>query len=94
MTVRTSNIRPIRTQVLIRPLESDGISAGGIFVPDSYKEPSNKGEIVAVGNGTKNKPMKFKPGQTAFRVKSWGQEIEENGVKMFLMDQDALLATI
>jgi chaperonin GroES len=89
-----SNIRPIRTHVLVRPLESDGVSAGGIIVPNSYKEPSNKGEIIAVGNGTKNKRMKFKCGQIAFRVKSWGTEIEENGVKMFLMDQDALLATI
>jgi chaperonin GroES len=94
MMAKMSNIRPIRSQVLIRPLESDGVSAGGIFVPESYKEPSNKGEVVAVGNGTKVHPMKFKPGQTAFRVKGWGQEIEENGVKMFLMDQDALLATI
>jgi chaperonin GroES len=89
-----SNIQPIRTNVLVKCFESDSISSGGIVVPDSYKEESNKVEVVAVGNGTKGKPMKYQKEQVAFRVKSWGVPVEENGILYYLMDQDALLATL
>jgi len=90
----TSNIRPILTNVLVKPCESDGVSAGGILVPESFREESNKMEVIAVGNGKKDKPMRFKQGETVFRVKDWGTPIEENGTLMYLMDQDALLAKI
>lgn len=89
-----SNIRPIRNNVLVKCFESDSISSGGIVVPDSYKEESNKVEVIAVGNGTKTKPMKYQKGQIAFRVKSWGTPVQENGQLYYLMDQDALLATL
>lgn len=89
-----SNIRPIRTQVLVKPCESDSVSEGGIIVPGSYLEESNKVEIIATGNGLKSKPMRYSPGQIAFRVKSHGTPVEENGELMYLMDQEALLATL
>ena len=87
-------IRPIRTNVLIKPCEADSISEGGIFVPDSFKPISNKGVVMAVGNGTKKSPMRFKKGDICFRVKDHGTELHENGETFFLMDQQALLATI
>lgn len=89
-----SNILPIRTQVLVKPCESDSISEGGIIVPNNYKEESNKVEIIATGKGVKNKPMRYSAGQIAFRVKNHGTPIEENGELYYLMDQDALLATL
>lgn len=89
-----SSIQPIRTQVLVKPCESDSVSEGGIIVPESFREESNKVEVVAVGNGISNKPMRYTAGQIAFRVKGHGTPVEENGERYYLMDQDALLATL
>jgi co-chaperonin GroES (HSP10) len=89
-----SNIIPIRAHVLVKPCEGDSISEGGIIVPESFREESNKVEVIAVGNGTKSKPMKYRKGQIAFRVKAWGTPVQEDGELYYLMDQDALLATL
>lgn len=86
-------IKPIRGNILVKPFESDNISEGGIYVPDSAKTVSNKVQIVAVGNGTKNKPMKLKIGDIGYRVKDYGMEIIIDGEKHYLMNQDAILAT-
>lgn len=85
-------MKPIRENILVKPCESDSISEGGIFVPENCRAISNKGVIVAVGNGAKNKPMKVKVGQTAFRVKDWGQEVLIDGELHYLMNQDAIIA--
>lgn len=85
-------MQPIRNNVLVKPCESDSISAGGIIVPDAYKADSNKVKIIKVGNGTKDKPMKLKEGQIGFRVKSWGTEILIDGEKYFLMTDDSIIA--
>lgn len=85
-------IQPIRNNVLVQCFEGDGITDGGIVVPDSVKKDSNKVKIIAVGDGTAKRPMEFKPGMTAFRVKDWGTPVEENGEKYYLMDDKALIA--
>lgn len=83
---------PIRTQILFKPFPPDSVSTGGIIVPDSVQEVNNKGMIVKVGNGTKDKPMKLIPGQIGYRVKGWGLEIIIDGELHVIMDQDAILA--
>jgi chaperonin GroES len=85
-------IQPIRNNVLIKCFEGDNISAGGIIVPDSVKTESNKCTVVAVGNGSKEKPMKLKPGMIGYRVKSWGEPIIDNGELFYIMEQDAIIA--
>lgn len=85
-------MKPIRNQVLFKPLPADEISEGGIYVPLSARRVSNKGIIVATGNGTPKKPMTVKAGQTAIRVKDWGCEVLINGEKHYLMDADSILA--
>lgn len=85
-------MQPIRTNILAKPYPPDTVSDGGIFVPESARSESNKMLIIAVGNGTKDRPMKFKAGQTAFRVKSWGTPVDIEGERHYLMDQDAILA--
>ena len=89
-----SNIKPIRTNVLVRPCEGDSISTGGIILSDAHKEESNKVEIIATGSGTKSKAMRYKKGDIAFRVKGHGTPVEENGELFYLLDQDAILATL
>jgi len=83
---------PILNNVLVKPYPSSEFSEGGLVIPDSVKKPSNKVLIVAVGGGTKKKPMLLKEGQTGFRVKSWGQEILVDNELHFLMDQSAIIA--
>ena len=85
-------MKPIRTNILFKPLPPDEISEGGIFVPESARQTNNKGIIVEVGDGTKEKPMKLKKGDVAHRVKDWGTEVIIDGEQYFLMDQDAVLA--
>lgn len=87
-------VKPIRDLVLVKPFPSDAVSVGGIIVPDSCQEVSNKMEVVAVGNGTKDSPMRFKEGQIVFRVLNWGTEILIHNEKHYLMSQDSLLATL
>ena len=85
-------MQPIKNNILVKPCESDSVSTGGIIVPDAYRAISNKVEIVKVGNGTKEKPMRLKEGQIGHRVKSWGTEILIDGEKYFLMDADSIIA--
>jgi len=87
-------ILPIRNNVLIKPAVPDEMSSGGIIVPDSFKGDSNKGIVMAVGNGTKKTPMRLKTGMTVFRVKDWGTPVEKNGEKFYLMDQEAVIAKL
>lgn len=93
-TAHNFMIRPVRDNVVVRPVGTQELSEGGIVVPKSFQKPSNKVEVMAVGPGIAGKPMAFSPGQIAFRVKDWGTEIWENGVQYFIMNQEALLATL
>ena len=85
-------MQPIRSNVLAKPYPPDQISDGGIFVPESARSESNKMLIIAVGNGTKERPMKFKKGKTIYRVKDWGTPVDIEGERHYLMDQDSILA--
>jgi chaperonin GroES len=85
-------IQPIKDNVLVRPCKPDEISAGGIIVPDSYKEISNKVEVVAVGNGIKNRSMAFKKGDVVCKIKGCGTEVLING-ELYLLIKDNWILT-
>lgn len=87
-------INVIRDNVLVKPFPSDEFSEGGIVVSEAHREVSNKMRVVAVGNGTKDKPMRFKEGDIAFRVKDCGDEIEIGGEKYFIVKQSWLIAQL
>jgi len=86
-------IQPIRNNVLVKPLKADAVSKGGIVLSEAHIKDSNKGEIVAVGNGIAGKPMKLKVGDIGYRVMDWGTPIEENGQRFYIMDATAIIAT-
>ena len=85
-------IQPILQNVLVKPFPPNETTAGGLFVPDSVKKPSNKVTVVAVGNGSKKRPMKLKVGDIGYRVKEWGNPIELDGELYFMMEQEAIIA--
>ena len=85
-------VTPIKNNVIVKPFPPDRTTEGGLIVPESAQKVSNKVKVVAVGGGTKTRPMTLKEGQTAFRVKDWGQEILINNDLHFIMDSSAVLA--
>ena len=85
-------IQPVGQYVVFKPFEGINISEGGIFIPDSMKKDSNKGKVVAVGNGSNKIPMKLKVGDIGFRVKDWGEELIIEGEKHYLMTQQSIIS--
>ena len=85
-------IKVVRDNVLVKPCKSSDISEGGIIVPDSAKKPSQKVEIIFVGNGTANEPMRLKVGDIGHRVKDCGTEVMINGELHFIVKQAWIIA--
>ena len=85
-------MQPIRDNVLVKPFKSEEVTEGGLFIPENCREVNNKVLVVAVGCGSKEKPMHLKEVQIGHRVKYWGQEIEINGEKHYIMNQSAIIA--
>ena len=85
------NIRPLADRVLIKPAAAEEKTLGGIIIPDSAKEKPLKGEVVAVGNGTKDEEMVVKNGDTVLYGKYAGTEIELDGEKYLIMRQSDIL---
>ena len=88
------NIRPLADRVLIKPAAAEEKTLGGIIIPDSAKEKPLKGEVVAVGNGTKDEEMVVKNGDSVLYGKYAGTEIELDGEKYLIMRQSDILAII
>lgn len=88
------NIKPLADRVLVRPAVAEEKTVGGIIIPDSAKEKPLKGEVIAVGNGTKDEEMIVKSGDTVLYGKYAGTEIELEGEMYLIMRQSDLLAII
>ena len=84
-------MKPVLSQVLFKPFPSPEQTESGIFVPENARPISNKGTIVAVGNGTKDKPMRLEVGMTVYRTGGWGMGFTMNGEVYFLMDEKAII---
>ena len=88
------NIKPLADRVLVKPAAAEEKTIGGIIIPDSAKEKPLKGEVMAVGNGTKDEPMVLKAGDKVLYGKYAGTEIEVEGELYLIMRQSDVLATI
>ena len=88
------NIKPLADRVLVKPAPSEEKTISGIIIPDSAKEKPLKGEILAVGNGTKDEEMIVKVGNTVLYGKYAGTELEWEGEKYLIMRQNDILAII
>jgi chaperonin GroES len=87
-------IKPLADRVLVKPASAEEKTVGGIIIPDSAKEKPLKGEVVAVGNGTKDEEMVVKAGNAVLYGKYAGTEIEWDGVSYLIMRQSDILAII
>ena len=88
------NIKPLADRVLVVPAPAEERTIGGIIIPDTAKEKPLKGEVVAVGNGTKDEEMIVKVGDTVLYGKYAGTELEFEGAKYLIMRQSDILAIV
>lgn len=88
------SIKPLADRILVKPLAAEEKTIGGIIIPDSAKEKPAKGEIIAVGAGTKDEEMILKVGDIILYGKYAGTEIEHEGEKFLIMLQNDALATL
>ena len=88
------NIKPLADRVLINPAKAEEKTVAGIIIPDTAKEKPLKGEVVAVGEGTKDEKMVLKAGDTVLFGKYAGTEIEVDEEKYLIMRQSDVLAIL
>ena len=88
------NIKPLADRVLILPAPAEEKTIGGIIIPDTAKEKPLKGEVIAVGNGTKDEEMVLKVGDTVLYGKYAGTELEVEVTNYLIMRQSDVLAVL
>jgi chaperonin GroES len=93
------NVKPLSDRVLVRALEAETKTTGGIIIPDNAKEKPQKGEVIAVGegkiadNGTKIN-MSLKKGDKILYGKYSGTEVMVDGAEYLIMRESDILAII
>ncbi|MDD2611549.1 MAG: co-chaperone GroES [Bacteroidales bacterium] len=85
-------LQPLSDRVLVRPAAAEQKTASGIIIPDSAKEKPLKGEVLAVGPGTKDETMQVRVGDVVLFGKYAGTEIEVDGEKLLIMRQSDIFA--
>jgi chaperonin GroES len=91
--------RPLHDRVLVRRIEAEEKTAGGIILPDSAKEKPSEGEIVAVGNGSKAEdgtvtPLDVKAGDRVLFGKWSGTEVKLDGEDLLIMKESDIMGVI
>ena len=89
-----SKIQPLADRVLIQPMAAEEKTIGGIIIPDSAKEKPLRGEVIAVGEGTKDEKMLLAAGDTVLYGKFAGTELEYEGEEYLIMRQSDVLAIL
>jgi len=93
------NLRPLQDRIIVKRLEEETMTAGGLYIPDTAKEKPQKGEIIAVGKGKvtedgKVLPIDVKVGDKVLFGKYAGTEIKIDGVDYLIMREDDILGVI
>ena len=90
-------LRPLNDRVLIKRIDSETKTAGGLFIPDTAKEKPQQGEVVAVGEGRhlengKVRKLEVKAGDKVFFRKYAGNEVTLDGTEHIILREDEVLA--
>jgi chaperonin GroES len=93
------SLRPLHDRVIVRRMEEERTSAGGIVIPDSATEKPSKGEILAIGNGTildngDTRALDVKVGDTVLFGKYSGTEVKVDGEELLVMKEEDIMAII
>jgi chaperonin GroES len=92
-------IRPLHDRVVVRRMEEERTSAGGIVIPDSATEKPIQGEIVAVGNGKimdngDHRSLDVKVGDRVLFGKYSGTEVKLDGEELLVMREDDIMGVV
>ena len=92
-------IRPLHDRVIIKRMEEERTSPGGIVIPDSATEKPVKGEVIAVGNGRvldngETRALDLKAGDKVLFGKYSGTEVKVEGEELLVMKEDDVMAVI
>jgi chaperonin GroES len=100
-TIKGSHMkfRPLHDRVLVRRIEAEEKTAGGIIIPDTAKEKPQEGEVVAVGTGTKAEdgkvtPLDVKKGDKILFGKWSGTEVKVNNEDLLIMKESDILGIV
>ncbi len=93
------NLRPLHDRLIVKRMEEERTSPGGIVIPDSATEKPSRGEIIAAGNGKitesgETVPMDVKIGDTVLFGKYSGTEVKVDGDELLVMREDDIMAVI
>ena len=91
--------RPLHDRVVVRRVESEAKSAGGIIIPDTAKEKPQEGEVIAVGPGARDEagklvPLDVKAGDRVLFGKWSGTEVKVDGEELLIMKESDILGII
>jgi chaperonin GroES len=97
--VMTTNIQPLHDRVIVKRIDEGEQARGGIIVPDSAKEKSQEGEVIAAGLGKyredgSRQPLDVNAGDRVLFGKYGGSEINVNGEELLIMREDEILGII
>lgn len=92
-------IKPLNDRILVKRLEAEDKSKGGIIIPDSAKEKPNQGKVVAVGDGAKDKdgkriPIQLKNGDTILFSSYAGTDVNLDEEKYIILREDDVYGVI
>ena len=91
--------RPLHDRVLVRRIEAEAKTAGGIIIPDTAQEKPQEGEIVSVGSGTRSEdgrvtPLDVKAGDKILFGKWSGSEVKLDGEDLLIMKESDVLGVV
>jgi chaperonin GroES len=97
--VDAMKLKPLNDRVVVKRLEEEQRTAGGIIIPDTAKEKPIQGEIMAVGNGKvmedgSRRPLDLNAGDRVLFGKYAGTEIKVEGEELLIMREDDILAVV
>tara|TARA_B100000900_G_scaffold39726_1_gene29800 strand:- start:382 stop:663 length:282 start_codon:yes stop_codon:yes gene_type:complete len=87
-------LTPLADKVIVQQAEAETKTASGIIIPDTAQEKPQKGNIVAVGKGTKENPITVKVGDSVLYGKYAGTELKFDGEDFLIMKESDILAII
>jgi chaperonin GroES len=93
------NIRPLHDRIIVKRMEEERTSPGGIVIPDAAAEKPIKGEVIAVGNGRvmengEIRPLDVKAGDKVIFGKYSGTEVKVDGEELLVMKEDDIMGVI
>ena len=93
------NFRPLHDRVVVKRIDAEDKTAGGIIIPDTAKEKPMQGEVVSVGPGARTEdgkliPLDVKAGDTILFGKWSGTEVKIDGVELLIMKESDIMGVI